>query len=224
MGTKICTFPAVAQPQSFFRGSAGRASHRRVGDAETVDAQLLEAVLADPILLRAVDPQVLQAVLVSAATAVATVPGQRLAQQRIPPVPLGIPAQFPELPVFPARLPQGLPGAAYRNVFPAFGEGYNRENPRFHLPPEVANPRLDPFQRHLPSGPFPQPFPAPFPPRGFPNPAVGTALNPLPGKSPANGTLDMETIMAMMDVMEADDVEDFGRGNVRALQRLSCDS
>ena len=170
----------------------------------------------------------LQAVLVSAATAVATAPGQqRLAQQRIPPVPLGIPAQFPELPVFPARLPQGLPGATYRNVFPAFGEGFNRENPRFQLPPEVTNPRLDPFQRHLPSsGPFPQPFPAPFPPRAFPNPAVGTALNPLPEQSPSNGTLDMETIMAMMDVMEADDVEDFGRGNVRRelLQRQSCDS
>ena len=217
-------FSAVAQPQSFFRGSAGRAAHRRVGDAEAVDAELLEAVLADPILLRAVDPQVLQAVLVSAATAVANVPEARLAQQRIPPVPLGIPAQFPELPVFPARLPQGLPGATYRNVFPAFGEGYNRENPRFQLPPEVTNPRLDPFQRHLPSGPFPQPFPGPFPPRGFPNPAVGTPLNPLPGKSPANDTLDMETIMAMIDVMEADDVEDFGRGNVRILQRQSRDS
>jgi len=207
---------AEAQPQSFFRGSGGPASLRRVGNAEAVDAQLLEAVLADPILLRAVDPQVLQAVLVSAATAVATAPGQqRSAQQRIPPVPLGIPAQFPELPVFPARLPQGLPGATYRNVFPAFGEGFNRENPRFQLPPEVTNPRLDPFQRHLPSsGPFPQPFPAPYPPTAFPNPAVGTALNPLPETSPSNGTLDMETIMAMMDVMEADDVEDFGRGNV----------
>merc|ERR1712223_1570681 len=63
----------VAEPQSFSRGRAGFGSQRRAGNPETVDAQLLEAVLADPILLRAVDPQVLQAVLVSAATAVAAV-------------------------------------------------------------------------------------------------------------------------------------------------------
>ena len=205
----------MAEPQSFSRGRAGFGSQRRAGNPETVDAQLLEAVLADPILLRAVDPQVLQAVLVSAATAVAAVPPQRLAQQRIPPVPLGIPAEFPELPVFPARLPQGLPGATYRNVFPAFGEGFNRENPRFQLPPEVTNPLLDPFQRHLPSGPFPQPFPDPLPPRGFQNPPVGTALTPSPEQPQSNATLDMETIMDMIEVMEAEDVEDFGRGNVR---------
>ena len=192
----------MAEPQSFSRGRAGFGSQRRAGNPETVDAQLLEAVLADPILLRAVDPQVLQAVLVSAATAVAAVPPQRLAQQRIPPVPLGIPAEFPELPVFPARLPQGLPGATYRNVFPAFGEGFNRENPRFQLPPEVTNPLLDPFQRHLPSG-------------GFQNPPVGTALTPSPEQPQSNATLDMETIMDMIEVMEAEDVEDFGRGNVR---------
>ena len=210
---------AEAQPQSFLQGHAGPASQRREGNAETVDAELLEAVLADPILLSAVDPQVLQAVLVSAATAVATVPQQRLTQLRIPPVPLGIPAQFPELPVFPPRLPQGLPGATYRNVFPAFGEGYNRENPRFELPPEVTNPRLDPFQRHLPSG---QAFPQSFPPtRDFPNPAVGSALAPQPDQpEPANEKIDMETIMAMIDVIESDDVEDFGRGNVRKPQRL----
>ena len=38
-------------------------------DISSLDPALLQAVLADPILLKAVDPHVLQAVLVQAATA-----------------------------------------------------------------------------------------------------------------------------------------------------------
>ena len=38
-------------------------------DLASLDPALLQAVLADPVLLRAVDPHVLQAVLVQAATA-----------------------------------------------------------------------------------------------------------------------------------------------------------
>ena len=40
-------------------------------------------------------------------------------------------------------------------------------------------------------------------------------MTPSPEQPQSNATLDMETIMDMIEVMEAEDVEDFGRGNVR---------
>lgn len=71
-----------------------RSSHDRRMDQDTsaLDPGLLQAVLADPILLQAVDPRVLQAVLVSAAQAtkvVSTLP---------PPVPAVPEEQFPSVP------------------------------------------------------------------------------------------------------------------------------
>lgn len=214
-------FPASADPE---------AQRRRI---EALDPALLEAVLANPVLLRSVDPQVLQDVLVRAATAVANTPDNSFARQRFT-APLGIPDQFQELPVFPARLPQGLPGATHRNVFPAFGEGDNRQNPRFHLPPEVAQPQLDPFRRHLPSRPYPGYSSFPYSSSNIPNflgPARGQEIggkvdiNQEQGEEPvAMGFMDMKEMREreMAGVEESEDVEDFGQGNVRKALYPDC--
>ena len=71
-----------------------RSSHDRRMDQGTsaLDPGLLQAVLADPILLQAVDPRVLQAVLVSAAQATKLVPTLP------PPVPAVPEERFPSVP------------------------------------------------------------------------------------------------------------------------------
>ena len=195
---------------------------------DSLDPALLEAVLANPVLLRSVDAQVLQEVLVRAATAVANTPDATFARQRFT-APLGIPEQFQELPVFPARLAQGLPGATHRNLFPAFGEGDHRQNPRFQLPPEVAQPHLDPFRRYLPSDPYPGYSSFPFSSSNVPNLAgpargheIGGRVNITQKQEEepvAMGFMDMKEMRErereMADVEEAEDVEDFGQGNVR---------
>ena len=132
---------------------------------DTIDPGLLEAVLADPlllqvillllwlVLLQAVDPRVLQAVLVGAARAVAAFPDSgsqhTLARQTLGPPP-GFLAPPPELPVFPARLPQvcvfsplinhcisllsnhsypGHPGIELQERFPSIRRGFGPAEP-----------------------------------------------------------------------------------------------
>lgn len=199
---------------------------------QALDPGLLEAVLADPNLLKAVNPRVLQAVLVSAARAVATLPpsnhlarqqlaprgprprvrqnGAASAQFRFGPRPVpGIP--FPEVPVFPARLPPGRPGVAPRNVFPAFGEGFNRENPTFQLPPGI----LDSFGRPLP--PALRALGAGWPLGALPGdipglysgpPTLGGAVAPV---TPTANPAKPEATSVSKEPEEV--VEDFGRGS-----------
>jgi hypothetical protein len=116
------------------------------------------------------------------------------------------------VPVFPARLYAGRPGVAPRNVFPAFGEGLNRENPTFQLPPGI----LDSFGRPLPPalralgagwplGALPGDIPGLY----SPNTALGGAVGPV---TPAVKPPKPEATAVIKEPEEV--VEDFGRGSV----------
>ncbi len=184
---------------------------------QALDPGLLEAVLADPNLLKAVNPQVLQAVLVSAAQAVATLPpSNRLARQQL--APRGPHPTVHQNGAASAQFrfgPQPVPGIPFPEVpvFPAFGEGFNRENPTFQLPPGI----LDSFGRPLP--PALRALGAGWPLGALPGDIPGLYSGP----ATLGGAVEPVTPTAKPAKPEAtsvskepeDVVEDFGRGSVR---------
>ena len=84
------------------------------GDTSGLDPALLQAVLADPVLLQAVDPRVLQAVLVSAAAANLAIPSNPLPPPLPPQVTTPVPV-FPANPNFQQQSPLKL-GQPFNNV------------------------------------------------------------------------------------------------------------